>query len=90
VQVHGAEAGRNGAGCTPLRAERLLSDINITFPWPVLLIVFMLAGWPGFLLGAAAGALAWRAHRVTGGLIGAVVLDYTWAFLRFDVGGWFG
>jgi hypothetical protein len=65
-----------------------MSDISMTFPWPVLVIFFLAIGWPGFLIGGLLGALAWRAHRVIGGIIGALALDCAWAFLWLDLGTW--
>jgi hypothetical protein len=56
-----------------------MSDIAITFPWPVLLLAFGAMGWPGLLIGAGLGAALWRRHRIVGALLGAVVLDVGWA-----------
>ena len=35
-------------------------------------VLVLLLSWPGVVLGAAFGAVGWRAHRITGGMLGAV------------------
>jgi hypothetical protein len=62
-----------------------MSDIAITFPWPVLLAMVLLIGWPGFLLGGALGLLAWRAHRIIGGVAGGLALDLLWAYAWLEM-----
>lgn len=62
-----------------------MSDIAITFPWPVLLAMALLIGWPGFLLGGALGLLACRAHRIIGGVVGALALDLLWAYAWLEL-----
>ena len=55
-----------------------MSDIGIlTDPWS-LAFVLLIIGSPGLPLGAIAGALLWRRHRVYGALIGAVVGFALW------------
>jgi len=49
-----------------------MSDISIEFTWYELLIVALFLGWPGLLLGAVLGAVAWRRRRVYGALIGSI------------------
>ena len=49
-----------------------MSDIAIfSDPWSIALL-YLIFGSPGILLGAIVGALAWRAHRIWGALLGAV------------------
>ena len=59
-----------------------MSDIGIlNDPWS-LAAVLLIIGSPGLPLGAIAGALFWRKHRIAGALIGAVVGFALW------LGGW--
>jgi hypothetical protein len=62
-----------------------VSDIAITFPWPVLVAAVLLIGWPGFLLGGTLGLLVWRAHRIIGGVVGAFALDLLWAYAWLEL-----
>jgi hypothetical protein len=49
-----------------------MSDIGLAWgPFDIAMIALII-GAPGLALGGAAGALAWRRHRVWGALIGAV------------------
>jgi hypothetical protein len=48
-----------------------MSDIGPIFgPFDIAMLALII-GAPGLVLGAAAGAFAWRRHRVSGALIGA-------------------
>jgi Na+/proline symporter len=49
-----------------------MSDIGILNSPLSVALVLLLFGSPGLPLGAIAGALAWRKHRVWGALLGAV------------------
>ena len=62
-----------------LRGGRM-SDINLKFEWWELLLFSPVVGWPGLILGAGAGALAWRGHRTVGAALGAIVGNLAWAF----------
>lgn len=66
------------------------SDIGLTIPWWFVIAMFASAGWPGILIGAALGALVWRAHRIIGGLIGSLLIGLPWAYERLNLGPWFG
>jgi len=57
-----------------------MSDISFNFSWAELLLIF---GWPGLLLGAAAGGVFWRGRRLVGGAVGAVVGLAVWACAAF-------
>jgi hypothetical protein len=59
-----------------------VSDITIEFTGPQLALVFLLVGWPGAVLGAAAGALLWRRHSVIGAVAGAVVGLAVWVGVK--------
>jgi hypothetical protein len=50
-----------------------MSDIGILNDPLSLAFIALLFSWPGLLLGAIAGALLWRRHRIVGALIGAVL-----------------
>lgn len=53
-------------------------DIRIEFgPLELIALVFMM-GWPGLLIGGAAGAWAWKRHRVAGLAIGALLGVCAW------------
>jgi hypothetical protein len=56
-----------------------MSDIDIKFTWWEFLLASPVIGWPGLILGAALGALAWRGRRVLGGAAGAIVGNVAWA-----------
>ena len=60
-----------------------MSDISIEFTWYELLIGALFLGWPGLLLGAVLGAVAWRHHRVYGALIGATLGLPLWVGVQF-------
>jgi hypothetical protein len=48
-----------------------MSDIAIfSDPWSIAFL-YLLFGSPGIVIGAIAGALAWRTHRVWGTALGA-------------------
>lgn len=49
-----------------------MSDIGILNDPLSLALVFLIIGSPGLPLGAVAGALLWRRHRIYGALLGAV------------------
>jgi len=49
-----------------------MSDIGILNDPLSIAFIFLLFGSPGLPLGAIAGALLWRRHRVLGALAGAV------------------
>ena len=50
-----------------------MSDIAIfSDPWSIALL-YLLLGAPGIMIGAINGALIWRAHRIRGALLGAVL-----------------
>jgi len=56
-----------------------MSDISITFPWPVLVLFYLAVGWPGLIIGAVLGAMLWKRRRWLGAVIGGVALDVVWA-----------
>ena len=49
-----------------------MSDIGILNDPLSIAFIALLFGSPGLAVGAIAGALAWRRHRIAGALIGAV------------------
>jgi hypothetical protein len=63
-----------------------MSDINILSDPFSIAIIYLLAGSPGLIVGAMMGSLAWRAHRIFGAAIGAVVgfglgLGLVWIYI---------
>ena len=50
-----------------------MSDIGILNSPLSIALLALLLGSPGLAIGAIAGALAWRGHRIWGALIGAGV-----------------
>ena len=66
--------------------ESRMSDINIFSDPLSIAILYFIFGGPGLVLGVMIGALAWRAHRIWGALLGAVVgygvcLAGVWAWI---------
>jgi Na+/proline symporter len=55
-----------------------MSDIGILNDPLSLIAIALIFGSPGLLLGAIAGALLWRRHRLIGGLLGAVAGFILW------------
>ena len=55
-----------------------MSDIGILNDPVSLIAITLLFGSPGLLLGGIPGALAWRRHRVAGGLLGAIAGFVIW------------
>jgi Na+/proline symporter len=55
-----------------------MSDIGILSDPLSLAFVFLIIGSPGLPLGAIAGALLWRRHRILGALLGAVAGFAVW------------
>jgi hypothetical protein len=49
-----------------------MSDIGI-FSTFDLFVMALIAGSPGFVIGAIAGAAWWRSHRIAGLLLGGVI-----------------
>ncbi|HXZ68853.1 MAG TPA: hypothetical protein VEH07_09710 [Alphaproteobacteria bacterium] len=56
-----------------------MSDIDIRFEWWELLLYSPIVGWPGLIIGATVGALAWKRRRIAGGIIGAIIGNFAWA-----------
>ena len=62
-----------------------MSDISIEFgPLELIALVFLM-GWPGFLIGAAIGALTWKRRRAIGAGVGALLGAFVWAGIRFTL-----
>jgi len=55
-----------------------MSDIGILNDPLSLAFIFLLFAAPGIPLGAIAGALLWRRHRIVGALAGAVLGGVLW------------
>ena len=55
-----------------------MSDIGILNDPVSLIQIALILGSPGLLLGAIAGALLWRKHRLAGALLGAVLGFALW------------
>jgi hypothetical protein len=55
-----------------------MSDVGILNDPLSIAAVFLIFGSPGLVLGAIPGALLWRKHRVSGGLLGAVIGFMVW------------
>ena len=49
-----------------------MSDISFEFTWFDIIVLALFVGWPGLLLGAIAGGIAWRRHRAIGAILGAI------------------
>lgn len=55
-----------------------MSDISLHFSPIDWIVAAAFFGWPGLLLGAAAGALLWKRRRFLGGALGAAVGCLLW------------
>jgi Na+/proline symporter len=60
-----------------------MSDIGLIFHPIDLVMIGLILGAPGLPLGAIAGALAWRRHRIWGAALGALAGFGLWLL------GWF-
>jgi hypothetical protein len=65
------------------RGGKTLSDIRLEFEWYDIALVALMIGWPGLLIGAVAGALAWRRRRLIGTLLGALAGLALWVGVQF-------
>ena len=63
-----ATVGRNHARAT----GKTMSDISINITWWELLLYSPVLGWPGLLVGGAAGWFAWRRRPWLGAVVGAI------------------
>lgn len=59
-----------------------MSDISFHFTWLDLVLVSPVLGWPGLVLGGAAGALLWKKRRIFGAVLGAAAGCILVAFMR--------
>ncbi len=59
-----------------------MSDINIEFEWWELVLISPILGWPGIIIGAIVGAISWRTRPILGGVLGAVIGNFAFAFAR--------
>ena len=59
-----------------------MSDINIEFEWWELVLLSPMLGWPGLLVGAVAGAIAWKKRPILGGALGAIAGNFAFALAR--------
>jgi hypothetical protein len=50
-----------------------MSDIGLNWGVTGWAVIALIVGWPGLLVGAVAGLLLWRRHRITGALLGAAL-----------------
>jgi Na+/proline symporter len=55
-----------------------MSDIDMLNALLTVIGIALLLGSPGLMLGAIAGALLWRGHRVAGAVLGAVAGLVLW------------
>jgi len=63
-----------------------MSDINIDVTWYEAFFFVLLIGSPGLIAGIVTGALAWKRHRIAGGLIGGLTGLVLWAGARLALG----
>ncbi|MBS0245279.1 MAG: hypothetical protein JSR61_01565 [Proteobacteria bacterium] len=57
-----------------------MSDIGLLNDPLSMAFIILLVGSPGLPIGAIAGALIWRRHRVAGAVIGAIIGFVLWFF----------
>jgi hypothetical protein len=60
-----------------------VSDISINITWWELLLYSPVIGWPGLLIGAVAGWLAWRKRPLLGAISGALAGNLIWFAVFF-------
>jgi hypothetical protein len=67
-----------------------MSDIALDWGPLDYTLIALILGSPGFLIGAAAGAVAWRRHRLFGALIGACAGLVLWlgGFVLWKMSPW--
>jgi len=63
-----------------------MSDISLDVTWFDALLFVLLIGSPGLIGGGVIGAIAWRRHRIAGGLLGALSGLVLWAAARLAFG----
>lgn len=59
-----------------------MSDINFEVEWWELVLLSPMLGWPGLLVGAVAGAIAWKKRPILGGVLGATAGNFAFALAR--------
>ena len=59
-----------------------MSDISLDITWFDALLFVLLIGSPGLIAGGVLGAIAWKRHRIAGGLLGSVSGLVLWAAAR--------
>jgi hypothetical protein len=59
-----------------------VSDIKIELTWWQIALVLWFIGWPGLVLGAVGGGLAWRRHPLLGTVAGAVAGITLWVAVK--------
>ena len=64
-----------------------MSDIGFEFDWYFWPVIAVMIGWPGLLLGTAAGTALWRRHRVLGALAGLIAGTLLWDTGLYFLGG---
>jgi hypothetical protein len=59
-----------------------MSDIDFKFEWWELVLLSPMLGWPGIIIGAIAGALAWKTRPILGSVLGGVFGNFAFALAR--------
>lgn len=59
-----------------------MSDISLNITWFDALFFVLLIGSPGLIGGGVLGAIAWKRHRVAGGVLGGLAGLVLWASAR--------
>ena len=53
-----------------------MSDIDFKIEWWELILLSPIWGWPGLIIGAIVGSLAWKKRPIVGGVVGAIVGNF--------------